>query len=283
MTRYIAQRLLAGLLTAFIVSLIHDFPSPYELLLDLVMNVPWRRRIAAPLRRESSQNQRDLGLDRPSAYTVLQMDGQAGSQENWGESFFSTERIWENFNTKLLATLQLVAMTQAIAVLMGIPAGIIMALKRNSWIDRLWTKRLQHFASPSHILDSYSTAGCGNPIPGLGPQDGIPRVSRQPNWKSGPVLGCIIRGHPCLSLRSPDDALFRSGRAASGLRPGYVCISSLCLPTYSAVHPCAGGHYLGTDLPSHRRWVLISGADFRPGRRGQYACRGFEPERLPCH
>ena len=56
---------------------------------------------------------------------------------DWGESFFSNEKIWESFTSKLPTSLRLVAMAWAIAALIGIPAGIIMALKRNSWIDNL--------------------------------------------------------------------------------------------------------------------------------------------------
>ena len=138
MTRYIAQRLLAGLLTAFIVSLI-IFAISRIASGDLVMNVAMEMTGGCCTTEEENlaKIREHLGLDRP--LQVQYLSWIAGwVTGNWGESIFSSERIWENFNTKLLATLQLVAMTQAIAVLVGIPAGVLMALKRNSWIDRLW-------------------------------------------------------------------------------------------------------------------------------------------------
>ena len=137
MTRYIAQRLLAGLLTAFIVSLI-IFAISRIASGDLVMNVAMEMTGGCCTTEEENlaKIREHLGLDRP--LQVQYLSWIAGwVTGNWGESIFSSERIWENFNTKLLATLQLVAMTQAIAVLVGIPAGVLMALKRDSWIDNL--------------------------------------------------------------------------------------------------------------------------------------------------
>ena len=123
MLRYAAQRLLAGLLTAFLVSLI-IFAISRIASGDLVMNVAMEMTGGCCTTEEENlaKIREHLGLDRP--LQVQYLSWIAGwVTGNWGESIFSSERIWENFNTKLLATLQLVAMTQAIAVLVGIPAG----------------------------------------------------------------------------------------------------------------------------------------------------------------
>ena len=137
MTRYIAQRLLVGLLTAFIVSLlifvityIHFKPESF------IMPLGGEELTEKDLRmiRDFSEAFGRHG-SLPMQY-FRWMGGWITGQ--WGESAFSSEGVWENFSAKLPTTLQLVAMAQAIAALIGIPAGIIMALNRNSWIDRLW-------------------------------------------------------------------------------------------------------------------------------------------------
>ena len=134
MTRYIAQRLLAGLLTAFLVSLLifviirTALGLEYSMLLD--MGVP------EPTEKELRMIRENLGLDVPLHTHCLRWIG-GWITGNWGESFFSSEKVWESFTAKLPITLQLVAMAQAIATLIGIPAGIIMALVRSSWIDLL--------------------------------------------------------------------------------------------------------------------------------------------------
>ena len=134
MLRYIAQRLLVGLLTAFIVSLIlfailrttrglEDY-----MILDMG---GWE-----PTEKELRIIREDLGLNVPMHIQYFRWIG-GWVTGDWGKSIFSSEKIWENFIAKLPITLRLVAMAQAIAVLIGIPAGVLMALKRNSWIDIL--------------------------------------------------------------------------------------------------------------------------------------------------
>ena len=133
MTKYIAQRLLAGLLTAFIVSLLifvtlHVAYDPVKFMIclgDCEITDEQRRMI-----RE------DLGLHGPLHMQYFRWMG-GWVTGDWGESFFSSENIWEDFKDKLPVTLQLAVMAQVIAALMGIPTGILMALRRNSWVDLL--------------------------------------------------------------------------------------------------------------------------------------------------
>ena len=137
MLRYIAQRLLAGLLTAFIVSLI-IFAISRIASGDLAMNVALECLGGVPCMTEEVRLaiREDLGLNRtiPIQYLNWITGWVTG---NWGESLFSGERIREDFTTKLLATLQLATMAQAIASLIGIPAGVLTALRKSSWIDSL--------------------------------------------------------------------------------------------------------------------------------------------------
>ena len=137
MLRYIAQRLLAGLLTAFIVSLLifallriaidqEDFAA-----IEPLGGVSLR-----PTEEQRWTIRERLGLNAPLHIQYFRWMGGWITGE-WAESSFSGEEIWESFIPRLPTTLQLVATAQAIVVLAGIPAGIIMALKRNSWIDTL--------------------------------------------------------------------------------------------------------------------------------------------------
>ena len=137
MLRYIAQRLLAGLLTAFLVSLLifallriaidqEDFAA-----IEPLGGVSLR-----PTEEQRWTIRERLGLNAPLHIQYFRWMG-GWVTGDWGESFFSSENIWEDFKDKLPVTLQLAVMAQVIAALMGIPTGILMALRRNSWVDLL--------------------------------------------------------------------------------------------------------------------------------------------------
>jgi len=53
----------------------------------------------------------------------------------WGDSLFTGRDVFEEFKLKFPVTLELVIFSQIIAIGLGLPAGILMALKQNSWID----------------------------------------------------------------------------------------------------------------------------------------------------
>ena len=177
MTRYTAQRLLVGLLTAFIGSLI-IFAISRIASGDLAMNVALEMTGGCCTTEEEhlAKIREDLGLNRAIPIQYLSWIG-GWVTGNWGESLFSSESIWEEFTPRLPATLQLVFIAQAIAVLFGIPAGVLMALKRNSWIDRLgrttsgmwlalpifWTATLLLVAGP-RLFDWRSKIGYISPL-----------------------------------------------------------------------------------------------------------------------
>ena len=54
---------------------------------------------------------------------------------DWGESLFTGRDVFDEFKLKFPVTLELVIFSQIIAIALGLPAGILMALKQNSWID----------------------------------------------------------------------------------------------------------------------------------------------------
>lgn len=132
MPRYIAQRLLTGLLTAFIVSLlifviIRTNWGPEDYVLVDIGGGDFAEKQLKMIKEE-------LGLNAPLHIQYLSW-ARGWITGNWGESFFSSERIWENFIARLPVTLQIVAIAQSIAALVGVPAGALMALQRNSWVD----------------------------------------------------------------------------------------------------------------------------------------------------
>ncbi len=135
MYRYTARRLLAGLLTALLASVLI-----FAILRPTFAIAP-ERFIAClgdcEITDEQQRKLREsLGLVGPLHVQYFRWMG-GWLSGNWGESFISSEAIWEKFKEGLPATLQLVSMTLAFAILIGIPAGIIMALVRSSLTDLL--------------------------------------------------------------------------------------------------------------------------------------------------
>ena len=133
MPRYIAQRLLRGLLTAFIVSLIlfAILRTTFDPL-NFIMCTDDCEFTEEDLR----ELREEFGVHGPLHIQYLRWMG-SWVTGDWGESLFSNEKIWESFILRLPITLQLVAIAQSIAVLVGMPAGVLMALKRSSWPDIL--------------------------------------------------------------------------------------------------------------------------------------------------
>ncbi len=54
---------------------------------------------------------------------------------DWGDSLFTGRDVFDEFKLKFPVTLELVIFSQIIAIALGLPAGIIMALKQDSWMD----------------------------------------------------------------------------------------------------------------------------------------------------
>jgi peptide/nickel transport system permease protein len=76
------------------------------------------------------------GLDRPIIVQYLAWLGRA-IQGDFGESLFFPETVWELVASRLPVTLTLASLGLVISLLIGIPFGVIAALRPNSWIDRL--------------------------------------------------------------------------------------------------------------------------------------------------
>lgn len=76
------------------------------------------------------------GLDRPIIVQYADWVGNA-VQGDFGESVYFPETVWELVASRLPVTLRLALAGLVISLLIGIPFGVIAALKPNSWVDRL--------------------------------------------------------------------------------------------------------------------------------------------------
>lgn len=132
MTEYILRRLLLGVLTAFLVSilvfaLLRIAPGD---VVDAILGgegEAYSDEIREALREQ-------LGLNRPLPVQYLTFIRDFVTLQ-WGESLRNNTEIWPQIQKKLPITLELAIMTLLISVLMGIPIGTLMALYRDTWVD----------------------------------------------------------------------------------------------------------------------------------------------------
>ena len=136
MQQYLVRRLILGAFTALLVSvlifsLLRIAPGDVAMMIALEMAGGEADHVTE---EQLAQIREDIGLNQPVYLQYFTWIG-GWVTGNWGESMFSSEGIWVSFKSKLPVTFQLVIMAQTMAICLGLPAGIIMALKRDTWID----------------------------------------------------------------------------------------------------------------------------------------------------
>lgn len=144
MTAYIIRRLMFGLLTTVLVSMII-----FTLLRiapgDVALNVAMQGddtidpNMIDPAILEAIKKQ--LGLDHPLHIQYL-LWAKGMVTLDWGESFYTGQDVFEEFKHRAPITLQLAIMAIVLSIILGIPAGVIMAIKQDTWIDyavRIWS------------------------------------------------------------------------------------------------------------------------------------------------
>lgn len=77
-----------------------------------------------------------LGLDRPLPVQYLSWLGGALTGD-LGNSWQDGRLVWPALVSRLPATLELLAASLIFAIVIGVPVGVISAVKRNSWFDNL--------------------------------------------------------------------------------------------------------------------------------------------------
>jgi peptide/nickel transport system permease protein len=130
--RYLARRLATGTLTllgvaTIVFALIHLLPGdPAQTMLA---------RSGAPPEAVRALRS-ELGLDRPLIIQYVRWMG-ALARGNLGRSLFYDRPVAQLIGEQLPSTLELALAAFAVAIAVGIPLGIVAALRRDTWIDRM--------------------------------------------------------------------------------------------------------------------------------------------------
>jgi peptide/nickel transport system permease protein len=132
MRRYLIRRLLQGIPVLFVVSLL------VFLVLNLLPGDPVMARQGAFMDANYTQLiatlKSQMGLDRPipERYAIWVWHALQG---DFGVSYITQNSVSGLIAQKLPATLELTVVSLALALLVALPAGILAALRRNSWLD----------------------------------------------------------------------------------------------------------------------------------------------------
>ena len=87
---------------------------------------------------QAEQMRRDLGLDRPMYEQFFVFLGNA-VQFDFGQSFYHRRPVSEVIAERLPATIELTLVAMIIALVTAIPLGVLAAVKKNSFLDRIAT------------------------------------------------------------------------------------------------------------------------------------------------
>jgi peptide/nickel transport system permease protein len=132
MKRYIAKRLWSLVPVMFVVAtlvffLVHLTPGDPA---SVILGPDAPQEAIAELRAR-------LGLDRPLPVQFVRWFGQV-LQGNLGESIFLRRPVTQAIVERLEPTLLLAGLATVLAVIIGIPTGVLAAVYRNTWLDRLF-------------------------------------------------------------------------------------------------------------------------------------------------
>jgi peptide/nickel transport system permease protein len=132
MKKYIAKRLWSLIPVMFVVAtlvffLVHLTPGDPA---SVILGPDAPQEAIAELRAR-------LGLDQPLPVQFVRWFGQV-LQGNLGESIFLRRPVTQAIVERLEPTLLLAGLATAFAVIIGIPTGVLAAVYRNTWLDRLF-------------------------------------------------------------------------------------------------------------------------------------------------
>ena len=133
MGKYILRRLVMGALTALLVSILVFALmriAPGDVALMIVEGQAgefWTQEQYEAIKLE-------LGLDAPlpGQYFSWLFGMMVG---DWGVSLYTGEQVWDAFVMKIPITMELALVSVFFSVLMGIPIGIMMAVRQDTWVD----------------------------------------------------------------------------------------------------------------------------------------------------
>ncbi len=131
MRRFIFGALTALLVSLLIFALMRIAPGDVAQMIAIEQS---GGEVSAITEEQLQEIRESLGLNAPLHIQYLRWIGDFVTGD-WGKSLFNSRGVFEEFKLKFPVTLELVILSQAIAVFVGIPAGIVMALKQDSWTD----------------------------------------------------------------------------------------------------------------------------------------------------
>ena len=139
MTQYIISRLMQGLLALIVVSIavfLLNRVAPGDIALMIIAQgiEEVTREDVDPLVLQRVESK--LGLNEPVYMQYLDWMGDLVTL-NWGTGFYTSKPIKEEFNSRIPITFQLGLYSVLISIFMGVPIGILMALKQDTWMDYL--------------------------------------------------------------------------------------------------------------------------------------------------
>jgi len=133
LSRFLVQRVLISLLLVLLVetivfSLVHLLPG------DPVMIILGSEHTPDPTVVEAVRVK--LGLDQPLPTQYVRWLGGL-VQHDWGTSLVDGSPVWDTVTERLPRTLELVTVAMVLATLIGVPMGIVAALRWNRATDRV--------------------------------------------------------------------------------------------------------------------------------------------------
>lgn len=133
MSQYLARRLAALVIVLGVVSVISFVVT------RLVPGDPAGAMLGLEAREEDLQAMRQrLGLDRPLPEQYLRWIALA-VRGNLGDSVFIHKPVTEAVLERIEPTVLLMLLAETVALTVGIPTGVVSALRRGSWIDQALT------------------------------------------------------------------------------------------------------------------------------------------------
>lgn len=136
MQRYILRRLLTAIPTIFGITVL-IFIAMRVLPGDPIAQIASERSGQYILsEKELAAARASLGLDRPLPQQYLSWMADV-FRGNLGHSFWNTEPIRATVLRRGVISLEIAILAVAISWLLGVPAGIISATRRNSWLDNI--------------------------------------------------------------------------------------------------------------------------------------------------
>jgi len=129
MFRYIARRLLLLIPTLFLVTLL-----VFSIIRLLPGNIVVLMLSEQGYASDRATLERMLGLDKPFYVQYLTYIGRA-LRGDLGVSFWTKEPVLEEIVRRLPVSLELATLSVAFGLLLGLPAGVFSAVRRDSWVD----------------------------------------------------------------------------------------------------------------------------------------------------